>query len=249
MEIIFVEKDIQEINIPEVRYVRKFNIVIMFVICMSLFLSGCSENKKTVIPPDDNKIAGQIITPTPTPADTNGSDITPTPAPTKVPTPAPTKKPTPAPTKVPTPTPGKQASQPVLNQKLPTSTPYVVLVDISDQRVYIFKDGTVIKDMVCSTGLPGKDTETHTGNFKIQGSGKSFFSKTYQEGGYWWVQYDGDFLFHSVPFDANYKIIPSEEAKLGQPASHGCVRLSLDNAKWFYDTLHTKVGTNVVIQR
>lgn len=226
---------------------RKIDVIIAALICLSLLLSGCNKNEKIINQPDNDKTVEQSTTPTPTPADVNGSEVTPTP--TKVPTPTPTKKLEPAPTKAPTPTPSKQASQPALNQKLPTSTQYVVLVDISDQRVYVFKDGTVIKDMVCSTGLPGKDTETHTGNFKIQSSGKSFFSKTYQEGGYWWVQYDGDFLFHSVPFDVNRKIIPAEEAKLGQPASHGCVRLSLDNAKWFYDTLHTKVGTNVVIQR
>ena len=66
------------------------------------------------------------------------------------------------------------------------------------------------------------------------------------EGGYYWTQFQGNYLFHSVPFDKDKKIEAAEAAKLGTPASHGCVRLSIDDAKWIYD--HIPRGTEVTIR-
>ncbi|MCG0277681.1 MAG: L,D-transpeptidase [Thermanaeromonas sp.] len=48
-----------------------------------------------------------------------------------------------------------------------------------------------------------------------------------------------------MPMDRNQRIIPEEAAKLGTPASHGCVRLEVDNAKWIYD--YIPPGTPVYI--
>ena len=39
--------------------------------------------------------------------------------------------------------------------------------------------------------------------------------------------------------------LPEEGAKLGQPASHGCVRLAVADAQWFYDQVPD--GTLVTI--
>ena len=36
-----------------------------------------------------------------------------------------------------------------------------------------------------------------------------------------------------------------QDGRLGINASHGCVRLALDNAKWIYDTIPS--GTRVVV--
>jgi lipoprotein-anchoring transpeptidase ErfK/SrfK len=55
----------------------------------------------------------------------------------------------------------------------------------------------------------------------------------------------GVYLFHSVIVDRQGNIIRSEALKLGHPASHGCIRLSLSDAKWVYE--HIKAGTKVVI--
>lgn len=137
------------------------------------------------------------------------------------------------------------------NADIPTSG-YFVEVDISEQKVYVFKDGSEVRTMVCSTGIPGsKDTETPTGRFKINESGKKrgewFFSKQYKEGAKYWVGFiGGEFLFHSVPMDENQNIIEEEAKKLGQPASHGCIRMSVDDAYWFYKTIPS--GTDLLIQ-
>jgi lipoprotein-anchoring transpeptidase ErfK/SrfK len=43
--------------------------------------------------------------------------------------------------------------------------------------------------------------------------------------------------------DKNGNVIESEAMKLGQKASHGCVRLAIPDAKWIYDNIryNTKV--------
>lgn len=122
---------------------------------------------------------------------------------------------------------------------------YSVLVNIKDQQVIVFKDGSIIKTMICSTGLD--DSPTPAGEYKTDGRGSSFFSTKYQEGGYYWIRFMGDYLFHSVPFDESENIIPAEAKKLGEKASHGCIRLSLEDAKWLYETI-PQWGTSVTIQ-
>lgn len=128
---------------------------------------------------------------------------------------------------------------------------YVVQVDLCTQRLYIFHKGEQIRQMVCSSGLPLDDNNTPTGRFMLNETGKKkglwFYSRTFQEGAQYWVGFIGGiYLFHTVPMDINQKVIPKEEAKLGQPASHGCVRLSKNDAKWFYETIPN--GSVVYIQ-
>jgi len=40
-------------------------------------------------------------------------------------------------------------------------------------------------------------------------------------------------------------MIAEEAGKIGIPASHGCVRMALEDAKWFYETL--PLGIKVTI--
>ena len=86
---------------------------------------------------------------------------------------------------------------------------------------------------------------TPAGFYRIGGRGDSFYSPKYKQGAYYWVRFNNNYLFHSVPFDENKKIIQEEVAKLGQKASHGCIRLSMDDALWFYENIPQ--GTPVII--
>lgn len=114
--------------------------------------------------------------------------------------------------------------------------PFRIEVNLNEQKVYVYDaQNRMVEDFVCSSGIDGADTPT--GEYKVKERGYSFFSEKYQEGAYYWVQFMGNYLFHSVPFDKNQVIEENEVKKLGTKASHGCVRLSIQDAKWMYDNI------------
>jgi len=123
---------------------------------------------------------------------------------------------------------------------------YYIRVLLDRQVVLVYLDGREIRAMVCSAGTAAKPTPT--GRFFIQNRGEFFFSEKYQQGGRWWVSFRdwGIYLFHSVPTDRNGEIIPEEAAKLGRPASHGCVRLSMADARWLYDTIPEGAPVDII---
>ena len=137
----------------------------------------------------------------------------------------------------------KEEAQMSDGKKFGLTSKYGIVVSIDKQRVYVYEDNKLIKSMLCATGVEGSDTPV--GRYKIIARAEKFFSPQYQQGGYYYLQFMGDFLFHSVPFGPDGKIIPEEENKLGFKASHGCVRLSMDDSKWLYDTVPNQ--TDVVI--
>ncbi|GGE39999.1 hypothetical protein GCM10011391_18520 [Pullulanibacillus camelliae] len=123
-------------------------------------------------------------------------------------------------------------------------------VSVEKQRAYIKNDDHTLYTMIVSTGLDTKpDDSTPKGTYHIQPEkGTWFYSNGEKEGAEYWVSWKnhGEFLFHTVPMDADKKIIKSEAEKLGHKASHGCVRLSIPDAKWIYNTIPT--NTKVVIE-
>ena len=123
---------------------------------------------------------------------------------------------------------------------------YTIDTSINNQLINIYNNGKVIKSFRCSTGLLGdQDNETPLGVFFIQVKGESFFSDKFGEGAKYYIKFFSNYLFHSVPVDKNGNIIEEEEKKLGKPASHGCIRLSMDDIKWMYNNLPE--GTKVSI--
>ncbi|MFD1672577.1 L,D-transpeptidase [Agrilactobacillus yilanensis] len=120
-------------------------------------------------------------------------------------------------------------------------------VSIKKQRVYL-KDGKkVLYTMLASTG--SKASGTPTGHFEIQPEhGLKFFNPNSKEGANYWTSFKdhGVYLFHTVPTDEAGNYVVHEAKQLGASAnSHGCIRLSVADAKWFYENI--KVGTPVYI--
>ena len=120
-------------------------------------------------------------------------------------------------------------------------------VDLKKQRVYVKSNGQTIYTMIASTGM---DNTTPTGNFVAGGyapnpRGASFYNTAERMGAQNWICIHDNILFHSVPTDINGEYIASEAEKLGSPASHGCIRLSIADSKWLYDQLPT--GTPIHI--
>lgn len=129
--------------------------------------------------------------------------------------------------------------------------PYKIIVDISDQRVYVGSwNGSAYRDLVkkmkCSTG---KDrTPTPTGTYQSGGKagGEWYYFKEFNCYAKWATRIVGGILFHSITFNSR-KRQSGSVSSLGRKASHGCIRLSINDAKWIYDNCPT--GTTVVIQQ
>ena len=56
----------------------------------------------------------------------------------------------------------------------------------------------------------------------------------------------GGILFHSVIYSKGKVLNKTSVQKLGRPASHGCIRLKVEHAKWIYE--NCPPGTTVVVQ-
>ncbi len=99
------------------------------------------------------------------------------------------------------------------------------------------------KAMVCSVG---KNGATPTGTFKTSTKYEwhALYRNTYGQYAY---RIDGPIMFHSVPYTREEKdcLEVDEFNKLGKPASLGCVRLCVADAKWLVD--NCPEGTTVEI--
>lgn len=119
-----------------------------------------------------------------------------------------------------------------------------IRVSIADQKVYVMSSNDVVYTMICSTGM---SDSTPRGEFTVQNRGEDFFNESENMGANYWVSWAnyGEYLFHSVPTDRAGRYIVPEAEKLGRPASHGCVRLTVADARWLYEQLPS--GTHVTI--
>lgn len=119
-----------------------------------------------------------------------------------------------------------------------------VEVSLADQMVYVKSGDDVIYEMVASTGI---DDSTPHGTFVTNGDGGDhFYTARDRMGADYWTRITGVYLFHSVPTGVDEgDYLPDQAVKLGEPASHGCVRLTVADAKWVHEQLPK--GTAVTI--
>lgn len=122
-------------------------------------------------------------------------------------------------------------------------TGWLILVDTWSNHVVIFSGSrgswVVEKYWLCSSGAPSSPTVK--GQFTVGSRGISFGH------GYtcwYWTQFCGDYLFHSVKYYQG-SMSAIQDGRLGVNVSAGCVRLDINNAKWIYDTIPS--GTKVVV--
>ena len=114
----------------------------------------------------------------------------------------------------------------------PTGTPLMIIVNLREQRAYVYRDGERIAITTVSTGRPGR--ETPTGTFEILQKEKVHRSTLYDDAPMPFMQ---RLTWDGVALHAGR--IP------GHPASHGCVRLPAKFAEQLYEL--TERGETVVV--
>ena len=137
----------------------------------------------------------------------------------------------------------KQAEMYQMAQAYNSNTNYLILVDRAACKVAVYAGRFgAWNNIMYWDCAPGKaSTPTVSGTFTVQGKGYYFDSGSARC--YWYTQFYGNYLFHSVLYSKyNGSLM---DGRVGIPLSHGCVRLQIDNAKWIYDNIPR--GTKVVI--
>lgn len=118
-----------------------------------------------------------------------------------------------------------------------TSAGKEIVVDLSDQRVYAYENGQLVRNVLVSTGL--YDTPTVQGNYRIY---VKYDSQTMTGPGYYlpgvpYVMY----FYQGYSLHGTYW-----HSSFGQPMSHGCVNMPTPEAQWVYTW--AEIGTPVHVQ-
>lgn len=113
-------------------------------------------------------------------------------------------------------------------------------VDLSKQRMYVSIDGKRKYSWPVSTGKRG--WATRPGLYTPFGAREKFYSEKWKMSLPYliWIGQDGTAIHGTY-----------QSSKLGRTASHGCIRLSIANARKFYRLVeqHGFWGTQVVVTR
>ena len=134
----------------------------------------------------------------------------------------------------------------------PAPIQYAVTVDVKNQAVLVYERDengnytNLIKTMICSTGKVG--TPSDVGEWITDGRRASWcYFPAYGSHAKYWTKINPYIAFHSVIYNRvdNMALSIKSYNKLGQRASHGCVRLMVSDSKWIYDNI--KKGTVVTI--
>lgn len=112
-----------------------------------------------------------------------------------------------------------------------------IVVSLSTQTAYAFENGILLKAVLISSGLPS--TPTVQGEFSITYKlpSQHLWGWGFDYPDVEWVMYFyKDYAFHSAYWHDNF----------GEPMSHGCVNMTVEDAAWFY--AFAEVGTPVYVQ-
>lgn len=115
-----------------------------------------------------------------------------------------------------------------------------ILIDLSDQRMTVSDESEVLHFWAVSTARSGYCTPV--GTYRPIRLERMWYSTIY----------DNAPMPHAIFFHGGYAIHGTTEiASLGQPASHGCVRLHPDHARKLFELVlvHGRDATRIVIRR
>jgi lipoprotein-anchoring transpeptidase ErfK/SrfK len=102
--------------------------------------------------------------------------------------------------------------------------------------MHVFEDGVEIRTIPVSTGKPGPTTTTPAWSGVVGEYRGTFFAfGVYVDEAWFLFKSLGSILIHSAPYvyEDGKKVYQDLEALGKHPASHGCIRLHPDDARWF----------------
>ena len=139
-----------------------------------------------------------------------------------------------------------------LPQGFPEPGTYKIIVDKYYQLIMVFSkdengDYTVpVRYMLCSTGTSSSPTRSGTFHLKSYRVRFGLFANTDVYGQYW-SQIDGRMYFHSILYSKrDASSYTGSFNNLGKRASHGCIRLTVPDARWIW--YNAAPGTTVIVR-
>lgn len=109
----------------------------------------------------------------------------------------------------------------------PPPVTLVLNADLGAQRLAVIDNGVTVHTWKISSGREGYATKT--GTFRPQWASRMWYSR----------QYDDAPMPHAIFFHQGMAFHATTAVrKLGQPASHGCIRLAPSNAETLYKLVH-----------
>lgn len=126
----------------------------------------------------------------------------------------------------------------------PTPIPYAITVDVTNQAVIVYgldDKGTytnVVRQMVCSTGMVSTPSDVGVWTMNGRRARWCYFS-LYGSYAQYWTRINSNIAFHSVIYNqVDYDALSTKSYNLlGSRASHGCIRLLVNDAKWMYENV------------
>lgn len=117
------------------------------------------------------------------------------------------------------------------------SASIVAQIDLSEQKMKVYKNGFLRHTWKVSTARRGYSTPT--GSYKPTRMHEMWYSRKYHMSP----------MPHSIFFKGGYAVHGTDAVKnLGRPASHGCVRLHPDNARRLYRLVESVGARNASIK-
>ncbi len=135
----------------------------------------------------------------------------------------------------------------------PTPVPFAVTVDVNNQVTTVYgrdENGeytVVVRQMLCSTGT--KSYPSDVGDWVLNGrTARWCYFPRWGGHAQYWTRINSSIAFHSVIYNSvnTMDLSVSSYNNLGKRVSHGCIRLTVADAKWIYDNVGE--GTVVTIR-
>ncbi len=124
----------------------------------------------------------------------------------------------------------------------PAPPPYKLMIDITNQVTSAYaldqngEYSILVRRMICSTGTRANPTPLKTVN-GAKGRARWGYFPEWGSHAQYLTRIDSKNAFHSVLYSSpnSMSLVVGAYEALGTRASHGCVRLLVDDAKWIYD--------------